>query len=275
VTIEILDSSGALVRRASSADPAPFTQAQLDRELVPAYWIRMVRPPAASAGMHRWIWDLHYAPPRTVKRGFPISAVPGDTPQEPLGPPANVGAYRVRLSMGLRHWEQALNITPDPRIKIDLKDFSAQFDLAQRLAAALDGSTGALLAARSIRAQLKEPSASAGANLAGQSRLLDLHITELVGSGDQSAASKRGLEQLNGDLATLYTQITDVDAAPTTVQALESELALKEWSALEVEWQRLRDGEVAQLNRSLKLARLPRLRADLEPPRDLDLADQE
>jgi photosystem II stability/assembly factor-like uncharacterized protein len=275
VTIEIFDASGALVRRASSADPAPFTQAQLDRELIPAYWIRMARAPAASAGMHRWVWDLHYAPPRTVKRGFPISAVPGDTPLEPLGPPANVGTYRVRLTMGSRHWEQALNVTPDPRIKIDLKDFSAQSDLAQRLAAALDGSTGALLAARSIRAQLKELSTGTGANLAGQIRSLELHVAGLVGSGDENAASKRGLEHLNGDLATLYTQITDVDAAPTSVQALESELVLKEWSALDVEWQRLRDGEVAELNRSLKSARLPHLRADLEPPRDLDFADQE
>ncbi len=275
VTIEIFDPSGTLVQRASSADPAPFTRAQLDRELIPAYWIRMTQPPSSSAGMHRWIWDLHYAPPRTVKHGFPISAVPGDTPMEPLGPPANVGTYRVRLSVGPHHWEQALNVIPDPRIKIGLEEFSAQFALAKNLAAALDGSTGALLEARSIRAQLNELSANAGANLAGQLRTLDLHIAACIEVGDESAALKRGLQHLNGDLGTLYTQITDVDAAPTAAQALEGELALKEWRDLEVAWLRLRDGEVAELNRSLKKARLPPLRKDREPPRDLDFADEE
>ena len=158
---------------------------------------------------------------------------------------------------------------------ISLEDFSAQFALAKRLSAALDGSTGALLEARSLRAQLNELSASAGANLARQIRILDLHIAACVESGDESAALKRGLQHLKGDLATLYTQITDVDAAPTAVQALEGELALREWQDLEVAWLKLLDSEAAELNRRLKSARLPPLRKDREPPRDLDLADEE
>ena len=124
--------------------------------------------------MHRWTWDLHYPPPRSAKRGFPISAVPGDTPQEPLGPPANVGDYRVRLSIGTHHWEQPLHVRADPRITIDLEDLSAQFDLAQLLAAALGGSTNVLFEARSVRAQLKALAAQAGQSpgdrLAGEAR---------------------------------------------------------------------------------------------------------
>jgi photosystem II stability/assembly factor-like uncharacterized protein len=272
VTIEILDSSGVLVRRASSTDPAPFTQAQLDRELIPSYWIRMTQPPAASAGMHRWVWDLHYAAPRSVKRGFPISAVPNDTPQEPAGPPANVGNYRVRLIVGAHRSEQALAVAADPRVKISPGDFSAQFELAQRLAAALDGSSGVLLEARSIRGQLKDLAARAVANLQAPIRSLDLHTAALVESAD---APNRRLERLNGDVATLYTQVTNVDAAPTAAQVTEAELALKEWVSLETEWLHLRDGELAELNRTLGRLRLPRLREDLEPPRNLDFADQD
>ncbi len=273
VTIEIFDSAGALAQRASSTDAPPFTQEQLDRELIPAYWIRRTRPPEASAGLHRWIWDLHYPPPRSAKRGFPISAVPGDTPQEPLGPPANVGDYRVRLSVGTHHWEQPLHVRADPRIKIDLKSFSAQFELAQRLAAALDGSTEILLKARSLRAQLKELAAKGSEGSGGgKVRALDFDIGALLEPGDESAAPKRGLAQLNGDFATLYTQVTDVDAGPTAAQLLESELAIEEWRALQSRWQQLRDGEVAELNGNLKSARL---REDLEAPRDLDFADEE
>jgi photosystem II stability/assembly factor-like uncharacterized protein len=275
VTIEVLDSSGALVRRVSSTDPAPFTQAQLERELIPTYWIRMAQRPAANAGMHRWIWDLHYPPPRSVRRGFPISAVPGDTPQEPAGPLAEPGSYRVRLRIGTHQWEEMLTVGADPRIKIGPKDFSAQFDFARRLAAGLDASTGALLEARSIRAQLKDLTEHAGGSLAEKIRALDPHIAALLESADEGAAPHRGLERLNGDFATLYTQVTGVDAAPTTVQEAESDLAIKEWTELEAAWQRLRGGEIAELNRELAKSRLPRLRESLEPPRDLDFADEE
>ncbi|MHB8478038.1 MAG: WD40/YVTN/BNR-like repeat-containing protein [Steroidobacteraceae bacterium] len=275
LTIEILDSSGTVVRRASSADPPPFTPARLERELIPAYWIRMTPPLSASAGMHRWVWDLHYAPPRSAKHTFPISAVPGDTPQEPLGPPANPGTYRVRLSVGPHQWEQPLSVSADPRVKLAPEDFSAQFDLARRLAAALDGSTGALLEARSIRAQLTDLSARADAGLAQRIRSLDPHIAALLESADDGVAPRRGLERLNGDFLSLYTQVTDADAAPTAAQVSDSELALKDWNRLETGWRSLRDGEAGELDRELLKARLPRLRFDVEPPRNPEFADAE
>jgi len=275
VTIEILDASGALVRRVSSADPPQFTREQIERELIPEYWIQQAQPPAASAGMHRWIWDLHYAPPRTVKRGFPISAVPNDTPQEPDGPPANPGTYRVRLRIGARTSEAALAVTADPRIKITAADFSAQFDLASRLAAALDGSTAALLEARSIRAQLKDLTSRGVGSLAAQIQSLDLHTSALIEPPKDGGASHRGLESLNGDIATLYAQVTAADAAPTTVQASQSDLLFKEWQAVQATWQGLLNDELAGLNRGLGKVSLPNLRTDLEPPRDLDFANDE
>jgi hypothetical protein len=275
VTIEILDSSGALVTRASSTDPKPFTQSQLERELIPAYWIRMAPPPAASAGMHRWVWDLHYAPPRSVKRGFPISAVPGDTPLEPAGPPANVGDYRIRLIVGAHRSEQPLTVAGDPRVKISSEEYSAQFDLARRLAAVLDGSSAAVLEARSIRSQLKDLGPRTVATLQAPIRALDSHIAALMDSPDAAETTKRGLERLNADAATLYAQVANVDAAPTKVQVAETERALKEWAALEPVWQQLRVGELAELNRTLSKLHLPRLREDLEPPRKSDLADEE
>jgi hypothetical protein len=275
VTIEILDSSGTLVRRVSSTDPPPFSEEQLERELIPVRWLRQPKPPATSAGMHRWIWDLHYAAPRSVKRGFPISAVPGDTPQEPAGPPANPGNYRVRLRIGAHQWEAPLAVTADPRIKITAEDFAAQFDLAHRLSAALDASSGALLAARSIRAQLKDLTGHAQGDVAAQIKSLDQHIGALIESADDGGAPHRGLERLNDDVATLYMQVTAVDAAPTMVQVTATQLALAEWQGLDVRWRRVLNDEAASLNRQLAKVPLPRLRPDLEPPRDLDFADED
>jgi photosystem II stability/assembly factor-like uncharacterized protein len=272
VTIEIRNSSGALVRRASSSDPPAFTQQQLERELIPAYWIRFAPPPSPAAGLHRWTWDLHYAPPRTVQRGFPISGVPGDTPQVPEGPSASPGEYRVRLQVGARQWEQTLEVSGDPRVRITGEEFAAQFELARRLAAGLDASTGALQEARSVRAQLKGLKANAGA--AESIKSLDGQISALVESAESSAGAARGLERLNGDLSTLYAQVTGVDAAPSAVQAAETDRALTEWSALESRWQTLH-GEIAALSRDLVKAKLPPLRLDVAPPRDLEFADED
>src|SRR5581483_2604317 len=59
VSLEILDSAGNLVRRYSSTDKSEPLR---DTGQVPWYWIRPQRVLPASAGMHRFVWDLHYTP---------------------------------------------------------------------------------------------------------------------------------------------------------------------------------------------------------------------
>jgi photosystem II stability/assembly factor-like uncharacterized protein len=279
LTIEILDSSGTLLRRASSTDAAPYTAEELQRELIPAYWIRIARPPAASAGMHRWVWDLHSSAPRAAQRGFPISAVPADTPQEPLGPFAAPGTYRVRLQIGKQQWEQSLTVVGDPRVAVSAEALDAQYALSKRLAAALDASTGALLEVRSLRAQLKGIKAPGAGALGDRLRTYDQHLAALVEAADEdkvpAVAPKRRLEGLNGDLATLYAELSRADAAPTRAQRAEADSAIKDWQALEPQWALARSAQLVELNSALRKARLPALRVDLAPPRDRDLADVE
>jgi hypothetical protein len=280
LTLEVLDSRGAVVRRVSSTDPPPYTEEELARELIPAYWIRPPRPLGTGAGMHRFIWDLHYASPRTAQRGYPISAVPGDTPREPLGPLAVPGEYRVRVAVGARQSEQPLTITPDPRIKTSAQEFAAQLALQQRLAEALDASTAALFEGRSLQAQLKALPASSRASLTPRIDAMEQRIATLLKptAGENpgaSAASDRGIERLNEDIGRVYAQVGAADAAPTAAQSAAAELALKSWQSLALEWQRLREQEVTALNHDLERARLAPLRVDLPPPRDLDQADEE
>jgi photosystem II stability/assembly factor-like uncharacterized protein len=275
VTIEVFDSAGTLARRVSSTDPAPFTPEELALQLIPSYWVRMTRAPAAGAGMHRWVWDLHYATPRSPRRGFPISAVPGDTPQEPQGPPANPGVYRVRLSIGAHQWEQPLTVAPDPRVKIAPADFQAQFELAQRLAGALDSSSRALLEARSLRAQIKDLTGHASGVLNDRIQSLDHHLGDLLEPADAGGAAPAGLASVNGDFATLYAQITGADAAPTVVQVAETDRCLMEWQALKERWQQLRKDEVTSLNKELAQASLSTLKPELAAPQDLDSADED
>ena len=153
--IEILDAHGAVVRSFSSTDQPEQTAAQLSQQVIPLYWIRPFKVPSTEAGMHRWIWDLHYATPLATHYEYPISAVPHDTPRTPQGPLALPGNYTVRLTTSGQTYTASLAVKMDPRVTTPLAGLQQQFDLQVRLASLLTNSTKAVLQARSIREQIK------------------------------------------------------------------------------------------------------------------------
>jgi hypothetical protein len=268
VTIEVLDSNGTVVRRAASTDPVGFTHEERARELIPSYWIRQPRAVATGAGMHRYVWDLHYSAPRAAKRSFPISAVPFDTPQEPLGPLAIPGNYRVRLQIGPRRSEQSLTVLADPRVNIAQQDYLAQFALAQDLAKALDESSRKLLQVRSLRAQLKMLKPLQGELIAARAKALDEQLELLLQSaagaapGAQDSGTPRGLERVNGEIASVYEQVQAADAAPTQAQQSAAQKLSKDWQALAAAAANIWREQLASLNQALSAARLPALRDD-------------
>lgn len=155
------------------------------------------------------------------------------------------------------------------------EDLRAAFSVARKLAAALDSSTGALLTARSVRAQLDDLKPRATGTLAVHRESLDTQIATVLKPPEETHADQRGLELLNTDIATLYAQVERVDAAPTQVQVTETERAIADWHLIEGRWKQLRDVAMPAFNTELSTAHLPRLRTDLAPPRNADLADQE
>jgi photosystem II stability/assembly factor-like uncharacterized protein len=277
VSIEVLDSNGAVLRRVSSTDPVGFSAAEREKELIPEYWIRQPRAPAATAGMHRFVWDLHGTSPRAVRRSFPISAVPRDTPQEPLGPRVVPGVYRVRLEMGGRKWEQPLTVMPDPRVSIPQQDYAAQFALAKGLAEALDASTGKAQEVKSLRVQLKNLGTAQGVVLAAQAKELDEHFESLMeqSANAQPSGAHRGLERVNGDILSLYTQVLNADAAPTRAQQSAADSLFKEWQSIAAASAKIWQDDVAPLNQALKRARLPTLRSDAAAPEEGESNDEE
>jgi hypothetical protein len=115
VVIDILDSTGKVLTRFESTDQPPPLDPSLN---IPTYWIRPFARPATTAGMHRFIWDLHAAPSSDARhrRGgeYPISAIYQDTPgaQGEWMPP---GVYTVKLTVDGRTYTQPLIVKPDPR----------------------------------------------------------------------------------------------------------------------------------------------------------------
>src|SRR5207248_11055748 len=55
VALEILDRTGSVVRRFSSADTVPPQDSGLN---IPSWWMRSSPVLGGGAGMHRFVWDL-------------------------------------------------------------------------------------------------------------------------------------------------------------------------------------------------------------------------
>jgi hypothetical protein len=130
VTLEIRDAAGQVIRRYASDDKPIELK---DEGEVPAYWMRPSRILAATGGLHRFVWDLHYPPPPGVPRTYPIAATPHDTASEPKGPWVVPGTYTARLTVGGKSYTQPLTIRMDPRVKSGTAALQQQFALSKRL----------------------------------------------------------------------------------------------------------------------------------------------
>ena len=209
VTIEILDSAGELVRRYSSEDPVEPVR---DIGNWPAYWQRPPRVPARTAGMHRFVWDLHYTPPRVFSFSYPIAATPGDTALEPKGMRAMPGTYAVKLTAGGASMTQPLVVKMDPRVKTPAAGLEQQFALSRRLYDAIGRVHDAIQAGRG------------GSTSGGPTAL---------GAGAQARAPGGGrqgdspLRTLHRQLLSIYDLLQDADVAPTP-QAVRAAEALLE-----------------------------------------------
>src|SRR6266446_6394704 len=130
VTLEIIDDTGKLVRRYSSADPLPTPDPTLN---IPAYWLRPPQGLASQPGMHRFLWDFHYAPVPGVRPEYPIAAVYRNTAPAPTSPWAMPGKYTVVLTVNGKRYSQQLIVQMDPRVKATTADLAEQFRLSKEL----------------------------------------------------------------------------------------------------------------------------------------------
>ncbi|MFN2546734.1 MAG: WD40/YVTN/BNR-like repeat-containing protein [Myxococcales bacterium] len=219
VTLEIVDPAGKILRKYSSADKIEPLR---DDGNVPRWWIRPPPKLSGEPGLHRFVWDLHWGnAPHVLEGGYPIAAIPGNTPKEPRGPWAVPGKYAVRLTAAGKTLTQPLLVKIDPRVKTPAAALAQQLALSQRLAAALDEDFDALTKVREARKQHPD----------------DKRLEELEGSAEprrpgEKREEKPALAPWNGRLAALYDLLQSSDAAPTPQAAAAAEKVLAETAAL-------------------------------------------
>jgi hypothetical protein len=207
VTLEVFDHAGKLVRRYASDDKPEPVDPFLN---VPTYWIRPPQILAANAGMHRFVWDLHYPPPDALHHEYPISAIYRDTPRHPLGPVVMPGQYTIKLTANGKSYTEALTVKMDPRVKTPPAGLQQQFDLATRVTGMMHQDFQALQEVRELRAKLSQ-----NPELEKEAAALDGSSGRPPGDEDEDEDAG-GLTKLNNDLNTVLGVLEGADATPTT-----------------------------------------------------------
>jgi len=279
LVIEIFDAQNKLVRRYSSADKPAVSDEDLAKQIIPLYWIRKHKSLSASAGMHRWYWDLHYPSPNASRYEYPISAVPGDTPRGPFGPRALPGQYTVKLTVNGKTYSEPLTIKMDPRVKTSTAGLTQMFQMQSRLAVLMSGASRSLAAARSMREQVQKLNPAQGSSLATAISDMDKKIAGLLGgapgAGAASAAAQPTLTNVNGGIASLYGELDRADATPTTAQHNAIKDVEAGFSSIHKQWTALEKTDLPALNQQLRQANLPEIRLESVAAQEDDDGDIE
>jgi photosystem II stability/assembly factor-like uncharacterized protein len=278
VTLEILDAHGQLVRKYSSADKPDVSEADLKKQLIPLYWLRPFHPLPSDAGMHRWVWDLHYPTPDSTRHDYPISAIPGDTPRYPLGPTALPGSYTARLTANGKTYTAPFVVKMDPRVKISSVSLEKKFQFEVRLASLLSETSRAVLQAGSIREPLQKLSQQATGPIHDSVEAFQNKLAAVLGASSGFSAPPSGdvtLTRVNGQVAVLYGQVWQVDAEPTASQSEATTAAEHDASEVIKRWDALKTSDLPALNRALSEANLPAVRIEMDLHKEDAVMDEE
>jgi photosystem II stability/assembly factor-like uncharacterized protein len=266
VTLEILDNKNELVRRYSSMDKAPSMEKIAAEHPIPMYWVRPTQILSGETGMHRFIWNVHYAPPQALEYEFPIAAIVHNTALHPLGAWVLPGTYTVKLTVDGQSYTQALVVKMDPRIQSAPEDLRKQHEIEMGAVEGMDESFEALHQVKSVRAQIKELAVKAK----GKERLtkdldtLDQQCAELEGATQRefwgvppSGKRPENFSTINQHFAAMLAVADSRDGAPTTQGTAAYKELEENFDGLRKRWSALRERDLLDLNGELKTAGLP------------------
>jgi photosystem II stability/assembly factor-like uncharacterized protein len=135
LTLEILDSHDAVIRRFSSTTPKDAAPGALRSPKLPA-----------AAGLNRFVWDL---------RREPVAGVPGTLSGQNAGYRVVPGAYKVRLTLAGQVRMQPLDVLPDPRETTSAEAFRGQQEMLEKVYGRIDEVHGAARRLRATREQVQ------------------------------------------------------------------------------------------------------------------------
>ncbi len=258
VTLEILDSTGKVVRRYSSADPVPAPDPELS---IPTYWVRPPQKLSNQPGFHRFVWDLHYAPIPGVKPEYPIAAVYENTAPAYTSPWAMPGKYQLVLTANGKQYKQDFTIQMDPRVKTPVADLQQQFNLSQQVYQDLLVLQPINDQVEKLRAQIKAQRAKSPSP--ADNAKLDAFSQKLDGFAGAGGRRRRGTQQaatlssVRGSLFEMFSVLQDADAAPTPQATQAIPVLNNSTQELVKQWNEIQKTDLPQMKSQLGILALP------------------
>ena len=228
--------------------------------------------------MHRWIWDLHYTPPESLRHEYPISAIPHDTPRLPRGARALPGLYTVRLTVNGKSYTAPLRVKMDPRVRTTPEALQQQFEMEMELTSLMTRSTEGVWQVRSAAGQIEKIIPQATGTVAETLKALDKKIQTLLTASEEfpaPGATQISIKRVNDQVSALYNGIDSADAAPTLAQAAAISQIRHDFSGAMARWSALKTADIAALNALLGGANLPEIRLDMKPSNEEDADDSD
>lgn len=264
VALEILNAAGKMVRSYSSADrvldPDPARDPEAyDRVCqqnpkaadcnLPLYWAAPSVALATQSGMHRVTWDLRYNPVADERDDLGEDesgngAVPHRTFPAMDAPWAPPGAYRVRLTVSGRKFEQPLTLRLDPRVTTPAAGLSQLNALSTEMYDAAVNARAALTKAPALKARLQTIHGAETLRAEVEALAPDEH------DGDRNARQRRGqnqptvpptLESVGNDLMAAAMAMQGADNAPTANQMAACARARAKYRAVIAQWNRIEE----------------------------------
>jgi len=212
-------------------------------------WVPPQRLLSAGPGMHRFVWDIHYAGPAHAEKRRETGGV--------WAPPGN---YTVELAADGQTLRQPLIVKPDPRVKIAPAAYEREFALAVKVQAASEQISAALKEAALLLMTLEERKAGK-AELRPQieqveadvSALSDVPLPTKVRAGRENLPLRTdSLQSLQADFEKLKSAVDGTDADPSADSLVSYAELSKTLSNTLRAWEQLKRKELASLDTRLK-----------------------
>jgi photosystem II stability/assembly factor-like uncharacterized protein len=260
--LEILDSSGKVIRKYSSTEYNTLDEPLDPDDKKPE---KQLKP---EAGLNRFVWDLRYEEARHVPGYFLYEYGSGAR-----GPVAVPGHYQVRLTVGGQTESAGFDLKLDPRVHVTQEDLQAQFDLLVETRDELSRVYDAVNQMQDVRLQLsglkrRLPENASTKNITNAADELE---KKLVGVRDQMinldiTANEDSLAyppQLDAKLAYLAMDASSADSAPTESEMRELQKLKRQSGELLARWDDLQRRDLADFQ---KLAAQGSLSTVVVPP---------
>lgn len=276
VKLEILDANGELVRAYSSEDRSPPDPARdpegYNRRCqetpstpycgTPLYWPAPAMLLSKEPGMHRFSWDMRYAPVSDDIPGGVIAtgAVPRRSYPQTNSPWAPPSRYTVRLTVNGVIQTQPLTLMLDPRVRISAAALTQLNALSGEMYRGAKAAQTAYAEGRALSAALEKVQ---GADIDGfKSRVDSLAPAPRPqqGFGGFGGGAPAGPPTLNGTSALMLAAAMAMQRAevpPTASQIAAVGRARTQWASLLPRWTALKTTGLSALNAKRRAAGLP------------------